>query len=77
MVFHQEILVLKDIFNRNGYPSNFIDVFIKRFLNNVFEGKKVYAGVSMCNTSFGKKSLQLRSKLVKSMQNSLSSIKLS
>ena len=42
-LFHQEILNLKDIFKRNGYPCNFIDVCIKRFLNNIFIDKKVYA----------------------------------
>ena len=41
-LFHQEILNLKDIFKRNGYPCNFIDVCIERFLNNIFIDKKVY-----------------------------------
>ena len=42
-LFHQKILNLKDIFKRNSYPCNFIDVCIKRFLNNIFIDKKVYA----------------------------------
>ena len=42
-LFHQEILNLKDIFKRNGYPYNFIDICIKRFLNTIFIDKKVYA----------------------------------
>ena len=42
-LFHQEIINFKDIFKRNGYPCNFIDVCIKRFLNNIFIDKKVYA----------------------------------
>ena len=42
-LFHQEILYLKGIFKRNCYPCNFIDVCIKRFLNNSFIDKKVYA----------------------------------
>ena len=42
-LFHQEILNPKDIFKRNGYPCNFFDVCIKRFLNNTFIDKKVYA----------------------------------
>ena len=45
-LFHQEILNLKDIFKRNGYHCNFIDVCIKRFLNNIFIDKKVYALVT-------------------------------
>ena len=39
-LFHQEILNLKGIFKRNGYCCNFIDVCIKRFLNNTFTNKK-------------------------------------
>ena len=76
-LFHQEILNLKDIFKRNGYPCNFIDICIKRFLNNIFIDKKVYAHAPkkelVCVLPFiGKQSLQLRSKLVKSVQNNLS-----
>ena len=68
-LFHQEILNLKDIFKRNGYPGNFIDVCIKRYLNQVFIEKKIYALAPkkelVCVLPFiGKKSLQLRSKLV-------------
>ena len=40
-LFHQEILNLRT-FKIHGYPCNFIDVCIKRFLNNVFIDKKVY-----------------------------------
>ena len=73
-LFHQEILNLKDIFKRNGYPYNFIDICIKRFLSNIFIDKKVYALAPkkelVCVLPFiRKKSLQLRSKLVKSVQN--------
>ena len=62
-LFHQEILNLKDIFKRNGYPCNFIDVCIKRFLNNIFIEKKVYAFAPkndlVCVLPFiGKKPLQ-------------------
>ena len=76
-LFHQEILNLKDIFKRNGYPYNFIDVCIKRLLNKIFIDKMVYALAPkkelVCVLPFiGKKSLQLRSKLVKSVQNNLS-----
>ena len=73
-LFHQEILKLKDIFKRNGYPCNFIDVYIKRFLNNIFMDKMVHALApkKVCVLPFiGKKSLHLRSKLVKSVQNNL------
>ena len=76
-LFHLEIPNLKNIFNRNGYPCNFIDICNKRFLNYVFIDKKIYALAPkkelVCVLPFiGKKSLQLRSKLVKSVQNNLS-----
>ena len=75
--FHQEIVNPKDIFKRNGYPCNFIDICIKRFLNNMFIDKKVYALAPkkelVCVLPFiRKKSLQSRSKLVKPVQNNLS-----
>ena len=67
-LFHPEILDLKDVFDRNDYPCNFIGVCIKRFLNNIFIDKKEL----VCVLPFiGKKSLQLRSKLAKSVQNNL------
>ena len=73
-LFHQEILNLKDIFKANCYPCNFIDFCIKRFLSNIFIDKKVYALATKTELIsvlpfIGKKSLQVRSKLVKSVQN--------
>ena len=74
--FHQEILNLQDIFKRNGYPGNFIDMCIKRYLNHVLIDKKIYVLAPkkelVCLLTFiRKKSLHLRSKLVKSVQNNL------
>ena len=76
-LFHQEILNFKNNFLKNGYPFNFIDVCIKRFLNNIFIDKKIYFLAPekelVCELPFiGKTSLQIRSKLVKSVQNNLS-----
>ena len=56
-LFHQELLKLKDIFKRNGYPTSFIDNCVKRFLDNVFIEKKnffdcVYKGISLCVTFY-------------------------
>ena len=75
-LFHQEILKLKDIFKRNGYPSSFIGNCVKRFLDKVFIEKKTFLTASkkelVCVLPFiGKKSLQLRSRLVKSIQENL------
>ena len=33
--FHTELIFLKGIFQKNGYPKNFIDRCFKKFLNNV------------------------------------------
>ena len=67
---------LKDIFKRNGYPTSFIDNCVKRFLDKVFIEKKTFLTASkkalVCVLPFiGKKSLQLRSRLVKSIQGNL------
>ena len=75
-LFHQEILKLKDIFKRNGYPISFIDNCVKRFLDKVFIKKKTLLTASkkqlVCVLPFiGKTSLQLRSRLVKSIQGNL------
>ena len=63
-IFHQEIITLKDIFKRNGYPLSFIDNCIKRFLDKVFIEKKIFLSAQkkelICVLPFlGKKSLQL------------------
>ena len=75
-LLHQEILKLKDIFKRNGYPISFIDKCVERFLDKVFVKKKTFLTASkkqlVCVLPFiGKKSLQLRSRLVKSIQGNL------
>ena len=75
-IFHQEIIFLKDIFKRNGYPSNFIDNCVKTFLDKIFIEKKVFSVAQkkelVCVLPFiGKKSLQLRSQLVKSIWQNL------
>ena len=33
--FHTELTFLKQIFQKNGYPENFIDKCFKKFLNNI------------------------------------------
>ena len=75
-LFYQEILNFKDNFKRNGYHCNFIDVCNKRVLNNIPIDKQLYALAPrkelVCVLPFiGKKSLQVRSKLAKSVHNNL------
>ena len=75
-IFDQEIIFLRDKFKRNGYLSNFIDKCVKTFLDKSFIEKKVFSVAqkkeSVCVLPFiGKKSLQLRSRLVRSIQQNL------
>ena len=75
-LFHQEILKLKDIFKRNGYHTSFINNCVKRFLDKVFIKKNTFLTASkkqlVCVLPFiGKKSLQLRSRFIKSIQGNL------
>ena len=67
---------LKDIFKRNGYPISFIDKWVKRSLDKVFIVKKTFLTSSknqlVCVLPFiDKTSLQLRSRLFKSIQGNL------
>ena len=34
-VFHQQLILLRKIFQKNGYPENFIDSSLKLFLNRI------------------------------------------
>ena len=34
-MFHQRLILLREIFQRNGYPENFIDRCFKLFLNRI------------------------------------------
>ena len=64
-IFHQEIMLLKDIFKRNGYSSNLIDECVKTFLNKILKREKSIFGSAKKEISLsfiGKKSLQLRSR---------------
>ena len=74
-IFHQEIIFLKDISKRSGYPPNFIDKCVKMFLDKIFIEKKVFSVALkkelVCVLPFIGKSLQLRSRLVKSIEQNL------
>ena len=39
---HEEFEKLKVVFSKNGYPSRFVDKCISRFLNKLYEKKKVF-----------------------------------
>ena len=79
--FHQEIDKLKTIFKNNGYPKSFVHFCIKKYLDNVFIKKKVLLKASkkelICVLPFlGKKSMQLRTCLVNSIESNLKFCKL-
>ena len=79
--FHQEIDKLKIIFETNGYPKSFVDFCIKKNLDKVFIKKEVVLKASkkelICVLPFlGKKSMQLRTRLVNSIESNLKFCKL-
>ena len=47
--FHFEIDYLKTIFMKNNYPLNFIDSYIKSFLNNLYTPKVIVQNVPKRN----------------------------
>ena len=39
--FHEEIVLLKEVFKKNEYPQFFIDKYIKKYLNKLFVPKRI------------------------------------
>ena len=79
--FHQEIDKLKTIFENNGCPKSFVDFCIKKYLDKVFIKKEVVLKASkkelICVLPFlGKRSMQLRTRLVNSIESNLKFCKL-
>ena len=73
-IFYQEIDKLKTIFENNGYPKSFDNFCGKKYLDKVFTNKEVVLKASKkqltCVFLFiRKKSLQLRTRLVNSIEN--------
>ena len=50
-MFHQQFILLREIFQKNGYPENFIDRCFKLFLNRVHISKKRFLQLkrSLCD----------------------------
>ena len=44
--FHEEIVLLKDIFKKNEYPQFFIDKCIKKYLGKLFVPKRIIHSVN-------------------------------
>ena len=75
-LFHQKIENLKNILKKNGYPVNFTNSCIKKYLDNLYVKKEVYLLAPKmqltCVLPFlGKKLLQLRSRLVNSVNKTV------
>ena len=79
--FHQEIDKLKTILENNGYSKSFVDFCMKKYLDKVFIKKEVVLKASkkelICILPFlGKKSMQLRTRLVNSVESNLKFVNL-
>ena len=72
-MFHQQSILLKEIFQKNGYPDNFIDRCFKLFLNRIHILKENVPTVEkkplqLVLPHLGTISLQTRTKLQKSIK---------
>ena len=79
--FHQEISSLKSVFKSTGYPKNFIDSYIKRFLDKFFVKNEVSLTVPklqlVCVLPYtGKSSLDLRARLRRTIEKNIPFCKL-
>ena len=79
--FHTELIFLKEILQKNGYLKNFIDKFLKKFLNNVHLVKENVPTVEkkcllLVLAYLGIKYLQTRTKLQQALKGVLNCCKL-
>ena len=79
--FHRELVTLKEIFQRNGYPKSFIDKCFKKFLDRLHIIKPTSATVEkkvlrLVLPYLGPISLQVRTKIRNAMKNTLNHCKL-
>ena len=80
-MFHQQLTLLREIFQGNGYPENFIDRCFKLFLNRIHILKEKVPTVEkkplrLVLPYSGTISLQTRTKLQKSIKGVLNCCKL-
>ena len=72
--FHEEIVLLKEVFKKNEYPQLFIDKCIKKYLNKLFVPKRIIHTVDkkqvlLVLPFLGPLSFQIRSRLQKCLKN--------
>ena len=80
-MFHQQLILLREIFKKNGYPENFIDRCFKLFLDRIHILKEKVPTVEkkplrLVLPYLGNISLQIRTKLQKSIKGVLNCCKL-
>ena len=80
-MFHQQLILLREIFQKNGYPVNFIDKWFKLFLNKIDILREKVPTVKkkplrLVFSYLRSISLQTRTKLQKSIKGVLNSCKL-
>ena len=72
--FHEEIVLLKEVFKKNEYPQFFIDKCIKKYLNKLFVPKRIIHTVDkkqvlLVLPFLGPLSFEIRSRLQKCLKN--------
>ena len=72
--FHEEIVLLKEVFKKNKYPQFFIDKCIKKYLNKLFVPKRIIHTVDkkqvlLVLPFLGPLSFEIRSRLQKCLKN--------
>ena len=72
--FHEEIVLLKEVFKNNEYPQFFIDKCIKKYLNKLFVPKRIIHTVDkkqvlLVLPFLGLLSYEIRSRLQKCLKN--------
>ena len=79
-MFHQQLILLREIFQKNGYPENFIDRCFKLFLNRIHISKKRFLvekkPLQLVLSYLETISVQTRTKLQKSIKGVLNCCKL-
>ncbi len=69
--FHEEIVFLKSVLSKNGYPTAFLDCVVKKFLDKLFASKKLVVdfvenkSVCVILPYMGLSSIHVRDRIVK------------
>ena len=74
--FHKEVVFLKTVMSKNGYPLNFIDACVKKFLSNVHRPKISIAVVpkkefTLVLPYVGSRSLGVRARILKLVKDTM------